>query len=255
MLKEKIKNRQKTIGMHLNLNDIAVARIAGLAGYDFIWIDLEHSYMSFETLMGHILAIKAGGTDVIVRVPQDDLTYTKKVLEMGVDGIIFPMIRNAKEANEQIASTLYPPYGTRGFGPMGAVNFGYEDAIAYVDDTVNHLCRFIQIEHVEAIDDLDEIMKNEYIDGYIFGPNDLSGSIGETCRVFEPNTRALMEKSISMLQEKDKYIGLATGDTSETVIKYWDDMGFHMMAAGADFGMLQAAMVKNRKTLEKVCKK
>ena len=64
-----------------------------------------------------------------------------------------------------------------------------------------------------------------------------------------------MEKSISMLQERDKYIGLATGDTSETVSKYWDDMGFHMMAAGADFGMLQAAMVKNRKTLEKICKK
>ena len=254
-MKNKIQNKQKTIGMHINLNDVAVGRIAGQCGYDFIWIDLEHSYMSFETLMGHILAIKAGGTDVIVRVPQDDLTYTKKVLEMGVDGIIFPMIHNAKEANEQIARTLYPPYGTRGFGPMGAVNFGYEDAIAYVDDTVNHLCRFIQIEHIEAVEDLDEIMKNEYIDGYIFGPNDLSGSIGEICRVYEPNTTALIKKAISVLKENGKYIALATGETSDKAIEYWDGLGFDMMAAGADFGLLQEAIVKNRKNLERICKK
>ncbi len=75
--------------MHINCNDVAVARIAGLAGYDFVWIDLEHSNMSLEILLADIIALKSGGTDVIVRVPQNDLTVTKKVMEMGVDGIYF----------------------------------------------------------------------------------------------------------------------------------------------------------------------
>ena len=90
---------------------MSVGRIAGLAGYDFVWIDMEHNYISFESLLALVMAVKAGGTDVIVRAPQDDLTATKKILEMGVDGIIFPMIRTAEEANRLLSYTLYPPHG------------------------------------------------------------------------------------------------------------------------------------------------
>ena len=253
MLREKIKNKEKIIGMHINLNDIAVAKIAGLAGYDFIWVDLEHSYLSLENLLGHILAIKAGGTAVIVRVPQDDLTYTKKVIEMGVDGIIFPMVKSSKEANRLIGNTLYPPYGNRGFGPMNAVDFGHTSAKEYVDNTKDNLLRFIQIEHIDAVKQLDEICKNEFIDGYIFGPNDLSGSINEICDVFGKNTTDLIKESISILKKNDKFIGLSTGDTSPTVFEYWNSLGINMLSAAADFGMLQEFSVKNRKNLERAC--
>jgi len=254
MLKEKIRSHEKTIGMHFNLNDIAVARIAGLAGYDFIWIDLEHSNLSLENLMGHILAIQACGTAVIERVPKDDLTYTKKVIEMGVDGIIFPMIRTPEEANEQIANTLYPPYGTRGFGPMNAVGYGFEDVNAYVAATCENICRFIQIEHIDAVNNLEEIMKNPYIDGYIFGPNDLSGSINELGQVFAPNTTALIHKSIAMMKKAGKYIGLSTGDITDKTLTHWHDMGVDMLSAGADFGFLQEAALKNRINLERIHK-
>ncbi len=108
-LKEKIKAKKKMIGMHIGLNDVAVARIMALGGYDYIWIDLEHSNLSLENLLSAILVIQATGTAAIVRVPMDDLTYTKKVLQMGPDGIIFPMIRTAEQANRLIDFTLYPP--------------------------------------------------------------------------------------------------------------------------------------------------
>lgn len=252
MLKEKIKNKEKTIGMHINLNDVAVSRIAGLAGYDFIWIDMEHSYLSLENLMSHIIAIQASGTAVIVRVPQDDLTYTKKVIEMGVDGIIFPMVKTAEEADRLIASTLYPPFGNRGFGPMNAVGFSFDDVKTYVDNTKDNLCRFIQIEHIDAVNNLEKIIKNEYIDGYIFGPNDLSGSINELCNVFGDNTIALIEKSVSILKKENKYVGLSTGDTSTDVFERWWGMGIDMLSAGADFGMLQNSALINRKNLERV---
>lgn len=254
LLKEKIKNKQKLIGMHINLNDIATARIAGLAGFDFIWVDLEHNNLTLENLLGHILAIKATGTAVIVRVPVDDLTYTKKVLEMGPDGIIFPMVKTAEQAEKLISATLYPPYGTRGFGPMNATAYGFEDVNEYIKETRDNMCRFIQIEHVDAVNNLEEITQNEYIDGYIFGANDLSGSIGELGQVFAENTVQLIQKSIYFLRKKDKYIGLSTGDTSETTLAFWHNMGVDMLSAGADFNFLQQSALRTRISLEKIHK-
>lgn len=254
LLKEKIKNKQKTIGMHINLNDITTARIAGLAGFDFIWIDLEHSNISLENLLGHILAIQATGTSVIVRVPVNDLTYTKKVLEMGPDGIIFPMVTTAKQANELIAETLYPPYGTRGFGPMNAIGYGFFDVDQYVSNTCDNVCRFIQIEHVDAVENLEEIVQNEYIDGYIFGPNDLSGSIGELRKVFSENTTALIDRSIEILEKNKKYIGLSTSDISEKTLSYWHNKGVDMLSAGADHDFIRQLAVQTRVTLEKIHK-
>lgn len=253
-LKEKIKNGQKTIGMHVETNELISARIAGLAGFDFVWVDLEHSNISLEKLLGHIIAIQSTGTAVIVRVPVNDLTYTKKVVEMGPDGIIFPMIRSVEQAKEMVDSTLYPPYGTRGFGPKNAIDYGFKDVKEYVKNTCDNMCRFIQIEHIDAVESLDEIVKNQHIDGYIFGPNDLSGSIGELGNVFGENTTNLIRKSVEILKKNDKYVGLSTGDTSEEVLSHWHNMGIDMISAGSDIGFLKESAKNTRLTLEKVHK-
>lgn len=254
MLKSKIQRKEKTIGTLINLNDVAVSRIIGLAGYDFAWMDLEHSYMSLESLMAHVFALHASGTAVVVRVPQDDLTFTKKVLEMGVDGVIFPMVRSAKQAQSLVENTLYPPYGTRGFGPMAAIDFGFKDAKEYVQSTKDNVCRFIQIEHVDIVNELDVLIKNEYIDGYIFGPNDLSGSINEMLHVFGEHTETLIKECIKKLRAAGKYIGLATGDTSQKTLEYWRNMGIDMITAGADYAFLKQAAVQTKELLEKLYK-
>ena len=88
VLKKRIKAGEKLVGVYINSGDAAVGRIAGAAGYDFVWADLEHGCMPLDRLVGQISAVHEGGTPLVVRVPQGDLTYTKKVLEMGVDGII-----------------------------------------------------------------------------------------------------------------------------------------------------------------------
>lgn len=252
LLKEKLQNRKKTMGMHLNLNDTTVGKIAGLSGYDFIWIDMEHSYLPFEGLLNLIVAVHAGGGQVIVRAPQDDLTATKKILEMGPDGIIFPMIKTPDEANRLISYTLYPPHGIRGFGPMNAVDYGIKDIMGYVKEHHKTMCRFIQIEHIDAVRNLDEIIKNEYIDGYIVGANDLSGSMGRLGDVFSDEVTAVIKEVVAKLKAAGKYVGISTGDFSESTLKYWHDMGFDMISAGADFDFLREGFRQNRETLERV---
>ena len=252
MLKDKIKNNEKTIGMHINLNDITVGKIAGLVGYDFIWIDMEHSYLPFEGLLNLIIGVKSSGGQVIVRAPQDDLTATKKILEMGPDGIIFPMIKSAQEADRLISYTLYPPHGVRGFGPMNAVNYGFNDIGEYVANHHKTMCRFIQIEHIDAIRNLDEIIKNDHIDGYIVGANDLSGSIGKLGDVFCDEVTLLIKEVVDKLKAAGKYVGISTGDFSESTLKHWHDMGFDMISAGADFDFLREGLKQNRDTLKRV---
>lgn len=254
MLKNKIKNKEKTVGTHINFCDPSVGRIAGLAGYDFIWIDMEHNYISFESLLSLVIAVKSTGTDVIVRAPQDDLTATKKIIEMGVDRIIFPMVKTAEEANRLLSYTLYPPYGKRGFGPMNAVGYGAFDTMEYMSTNQDKMCRFIQIEHIDAVKNLDEIMKNQFIDGYIIGANDLSGSINELCDVFGKNTTALITEAVSKLKSAGKYVGLSTGALDEDAFVHWRDMGVDMLSAGADFDYLTVGMRKNREALNRVMK-
>lgn len=254
MLKDKIKNKEKMIGMYIQLTDISIARIAALAGYDFVWVDLEHTYMSYETLMAHILTLKTTGVPVIVRAPQDDLTATKKIVEMGVDGIIFPMVRTVEEANRVISNTLYPPYGTRGFGPMLAIDYGMKDVVEYVDNNHNELCRFIQIEHQDLIDNLDEVMKNEFIDGYIFGPNDLSGTHNLLGRPFEDKITKIMKDTIKRLHDNGKYVGIASGGYGDDVVKHWASFEPDMLSAGADFEFIRDGALNNRKNLEKIFK-
>lgn len=252
MLKQKILNREKIIGTHINFSDPSVGRIAGLAGYDYIWIDMEHNYISFESLLAQVLAIRTTGTPVVVRAPQDDLTATKKILEMGVDGIVFPMIRTAEEANRLLSYTLYPPYGRRGFGPMNAVGYGAFDTDEYLATNHKTMCRFIQIEHVDAVRNLDEIMKNEFIDGYIIGANDLSGSINELGNALGENTTALIKEAIAKLKANGKYVGLSTGAMSPEVFRHWFGMGIDMLSAAADFDFLTAGMNQNRENLRRV---
>jgi len=252
MLKQKILNREKLIGTHINFSDPSVGIIAGHAGFDYIWIDTEHNYISFESLLAQIISVKSTGTPVIVRVPQDDLTATKKVLEMGPDGIVFPMVRSAEEANRLLSYTLYPPYGNRGCGPQRAVRYGVDDEIAYFKSGAKDLCRFMQVECKTFVDEMEEIASNPYIDGFILGLADLSGSINEIGDFFGENDLSLAKKAIEIATKHNKIVGSATLATDEETLSMLRDMGIKMITCGADFNYIVNGAKNTFETLKKV---
>ena len=102
--------------------------------------------------------------------------------------------------------------------------------------------------------DLDEIMKNEFIDGYIIGANDLSGSINELGNALGENTTALVKEAIAKLKANGKYVGLSTGSMDPEVFRHWFDLGVDMLSAAADFDFLTVGMNKNRENLRNVLK-
>lgn len=248
-LKERVKSKEKLCGTIISLCDPAIGEIFGGIGYDYVWIDMEHPYMSYKEVLCHLNAAKSAGCAGIVRVPQNDLTATKKIADMGPDGIIFPMVKTAEEVNELIAMTLYPPLGTRGFGPMRAIGYGKTDAKLYTDHESLEMCRFIQIEHIDCIRNLEKIVENPYVDGFIFGPNDLSGSLGEICNTGAPSVTEAIQTAIKILRKHGKYIGVAVGH-SEASVKYWTQFDIDMMTTGADWNYLYDMGVKNLENLK-----
>ena len=121
---------------------------------------------------------------------------------------------------------------------MRAIGYGALNAREYVTEKSFEMCRFVQIEHIDAIDSLEEIVKIPYIDGFIFGPNDLSGSINDFLNVYDEKTTKLMEYAIKKLKENNKYIGIATGSSDKEVVEHWSKMGADMICAGDAAGYL-----------------
>ena len=245
-LQKKIENKEKIYGTLVSLTDPCLCEIMGNIGYDCVWIDMEHTHMSYKDVLCHLNAARSAGIPSVVRLSQDDLTATKKVLEMDPDGIIFPMVKTPQEVDRLIEMTLYPPVGTRGFGPLRAIGYGAYDAKEYVEKKSFDMCRFIQLEHIDAIDNLEELVKNPYLDGFIFGPNDLSGSLGEFLNVFGEKTLSEIKRAIEILKKHNKCIGLA-GGMGERDIKAWSEFELDMIFAGADWCFVYN---KGKETLE-----
>ena len=234
-LKEKIRRRLPTLGTHVNLRDPIVTEILGSLGFDFLWIDMEHVALSEQDVYHHLLAARSVGTPVLVRVPVDDLTATKRVLEMGVDGIIFPMVQNAQHAKKLLDHTLYPPYGTRGCGPKSAVRYGLDNELDFYKEGHLQALRFVQIEQESAARDAQNIAALEHLDGCILGMHDLSGSIHKLGEIFSKENTALAEMAINAFTAANKSVGISTYAIDEETLTRYRDMGINMISTGADY--------------------
>ena len=233
ILRQKL-GKGKIKGSLISLTDPCMAEILGAVGFDCVWIDTEHTYMSEKDVLCHLNAARSRGTGALVRVPENDLTATKKILEMGPDAILFPMVRGLEQFNALMDMTLYPPLGTRGFGPMRAIDYSGARAKEYVTKGHLELMRFMQIESVTMINELEEIIKNPYIDGFIFGPNDLSGSVGDFLNVFGERTEREIARATEIIKRHGKLVGVATGQDRAT-LEYFKRFDFDMIFAGADW--------------------
>ena len=252
ILKEKMQKCEPIAGVHVSLGDACISELLSNVGFDFLWIDTEHTAIDYQILQNHLIAARAGGTSTLVRIPWNDRIMAKRVLEMGPTGIIFPMINTAEEAEFAMKSCLYPPYGIRGFGPIRAVYYGQENNDEYIQKKRWEICRCIQIETATAVKNLSEIVKNPYIDAYIFGPCDLSGSIGEINNVFGKRTTALIDEAIHILKENGKSIGVSTGACDIATIQYWHDRGINIISAGTDHLFLSEMAVKTLNNIQHV---
>lgn len=254
-LKEKLVNREPVTGTHVFLKDPCVSELLASVGYDVVWIDTEHTAIDYGTLEQHVISCHSGGTECVVRLPWHEQIMAKRVMEMGPSGIIFPTVNTLEEMEDSIRYSLYPPEGVRGFGPMRAIRYGLDDANEYCKRIQNDMVRIIQIESYVAIENLEKMLNskyNKYVDCYLFGPNDLSGSIGRLGDAYGEETSKWIDRGIELLKKAGKSIAVSSSPEDEAGIKYWHDKGINVLFMGLDYLHLMRGAVSQLEMIRHV---
>lgn len=174
--KKRLARGDVQIGTIVTLPLPEIGEIYTRAGFDWLFVDLEHSALSVRDAQTILQA--ASPTPCIVRVPAVDETWIKKALDIGASGLVVPMIRSAGDAARVVQLSKYPPDGIRGVGLARAHGYGatFQD---YVSTANNGIAVIIQIEHIDAVNHIEEIAAVKGIDGWFVGPFDLSASMGK----------------------------------------------------------------------------
>jgi 2-keto-3-deoxy-L-rhamnonate aldolase RhmA len=247
--KKKLKEGEFILGGHIFLPDAAIAEAMVCFGYQYIWIDGEHGIFDKEQLFSHIVAVNGAGAGAFVRVTSGDPAVIKPVLEMGPDGIIIPMVNSAEEAAKVIAACTYPPRGIRGFGPRRANRYGAVSDQEYLDTIDDALVKIIQIEHKDAVDNIEDILSVKGIDGIVIGPCDLSGSMGLLTQLQHPAVLAQCEKIIASCKAHKIPCGPSIGPTNQDYIKYWLDKKVDFLFCGDELTFVKMGA---ESTIEKI---
>ena len=167
------------LGSWITLNHFSIAEIMADAGFDWLCVDMEHSVIDYYEAEQLIATIEAKGCTPYVRVGANDPLLIKRVLDAGAKGVIVPMINSKDDAQKAVNAVKYPPLGDRGVGAVGRAQnygFGFEEYAKTVNQNTKVMA---QIEHIDAINNLEAILSVKGIDGTIIGPYDLSGSMGK----------------------------------------------------------------------------
>jgi len=176
-LKDKLSNNEVSIGSWITIGNTVVAEIMAKAGYDWLVIDLEHSSIDIQTAAKLIRIIDLCNVTPLVRLTSNNPDQIKRVMDAGAYGIVVPMVNSRKQAEQAVASTRYGPKGIRGVGLARAQGYGnkFKEYLKWQRDEPIVI---VQIEHKDAINNLEEIFTTPGVDGFIIGPYDLSCSLG-----------------------------------------------------------------------------
>ena len=212
-------------GCHCWSADPTLYEICGRLGYDYIWIDNEHGGMTLPMIHTGIIATNASGAAALVRVPGHDVEDVKPVLEMGPQGIVFPMVNSPDEAEVCARHCKYPPFGTRSFGPLRASNYGLMPLDDYIEAAERDILCMVQCEHARSVACLDEILEVPGVDVIICGPMDLSASYGKLGKLEDPEVVDAMETIIRKCRAAGKPFGISLGGGRWDLAKHWLESG------------------------------
>lgn len=176
-LKRRLKVSKVTIGSWITIGNTCMAEIMAIAGFDWLAVDMEHSAITLQEAQQLIRIINLYGIIPLVRVGENNANLIKRVMDSGAHGVIVPMVNTKEDALKAIDAVKYPPMGKRGVGISRAQGYGLEFD-KYKDWVNKNSIVVVQIEHIEAINNLEEILKVKEIDASIIGPYDLSASLG-----------------------------------------------------------------------------
>jgi len=232
-VREKLNLGFSSIGSWMQIPNSSIAEIMGDAGYDWICVDLEHGHFGYENLTDIFKSIELGGALPIARLPNSDPYHCKAVLDAGGGGVIVPMVESAAQLASVRDSCRWPPAGKRGVGYSRANLFG-KNFNEYAQDESQQPLLIAMIEHIKALENLDEILSTSGLDGILVGPYDLSASMNLIGQFDSEG----MRKALKLIVEKCKTYSVPAGfhvvQPNEGDLKQKIREGYQFIAYGID---------------------
>jgi len=236
----KLKNRlaagETVFGAWHTIPDICTVEAIADAGFDFVIIDAEHSPWTIEALQTALLAFRGVDTVPMARIPWNDPIYIKQALDVGLEGIMAPMIRNVAEAQALVSACRYPPLGTRGFGPRRGSAY-FRRLSDYVANAADGIFIMPQVEDYRTVEEIDAIMDIPGIDAISIGPTDMSGTLGILGQVDHETVNGYIDTILS--KAKARNIPVMNGLTLDTDQQAtWIEKGARMVLVSQDISAL-----------------
>ncbi len=223
-------------GVTITTASVEAAAHSATLGFHFLWIEMEHSPITLETLRLMVLATRGRPAAVFARVPVVELWTAKRVLDQGVSGVIFPFAGTAEKAACAAAACRYPPAGRRGSGAGAAVRT-WPQAGNYYDSADREVFTVCVVEEATALDEIDAIAATPGVDALFIGTSDLSFSLGLRGRQNEPALESAITRIAEAAGRHGKFLGRPAG-TPEQVRRYMEQ-GFRLFQMPTEIGLME----------------
>ena len=228
-LADRVRAGETLIGTWLFTNDIGTAEIIAGAGFDFVAIDMEHGATGFDSVRNMIMAIERH-TAPMVRVKGNSPPFITAALDLGAAGVVVPQVNTVDEARLAVKSAKYHPVGERGCGPIRVADYGRNEQ--YLDQANAKQMLWVQIEHRDAIESIEQMVRVPGIDAFIIGRGDLSQSLGHLMQSNHPEVTAAAMRVVEATKQAGVPCGSAFSETEE--MNPWRDAGMQVFTIQSD---------------------
>ena len=245
-VKSKLKRGRSSIGSWIASAHVSVAEILAGVGFEWIAVDMEHSNIVLSDLPALFAGIENSGAVPLVRLPENDPSFARRVLDTGARGVIVPMVNSKKDAQSVVEAVKYPPEGKRGVGIARAHAYGRKFQ-EHVKKSNQDVLVVIQIEHIDAVKNIESIFSVPGIDAYLIGPYDMSGSLGIPGQLRHPKVEEAKAKVLKAARNKRIVPGIHLVHPSEPEIREVLGLGYRFVALSSDILLLKDASDQLRK--------
>jgi len=239
LFKQALQAQRPQIGLWLGLCSSYSAELLAGAGFDWLLIDAEHAPNTVQTVLGQLQAIAPYPSCPVVRPPWNDSVMIKRLLDIGAQTLLIPMIQNAEQASEAVRATRYPPRGIRGVGSALARASRWSRETDYLQQADEQMCVLVQIETQDAVQNLDAILQVEGVDGVFIGPADLSADMGFAGNPQHPQVQRTIDDAIARIRAAGKAAGILTAQ--QNLAQHYLASGALFVAVGVDTTLLARA--------------
>lgn len=230
-LKQKLAEGRVCIGATISTSSPVIAEILSHMDFDWLWLETEHTALSLESVLTMLQAANGSSTTMAVRVPWNDRTMIKRVLDTGPDAVIVPLVNTAAEAEAAVRAMKYPPWGERGAGLSRAQCYGLHME-EYMRTADREVLTILMIEHIEAVKNIDSILAVPGVDAVFIGALDLSGSMGMLGQTSHPEVEAAIQRVLAACRRTGMPCGAITGSVEQAHQRI--EQGFRLLIVGID---------------------